>query len=126
MNDIIELVSEAGDNQKEGSLSTLFANNEIYFKIESTNDPAGINTPIGIVETRASYMKRRDSHKYTPLLYTCDFYTHLAYVYGCLNTGVNVARRETFIFLWRTPGTKEWRTWFIVHPYTEIVIKNEN
>lgn len=74
---------------------------------------------VNIVTTLEDYNKKLNSHLYTPLLFTCDLPTRLAYLHGCLNYGFNQSHSEVYTFWWREIGTDVWAIWFRVNPYND-------
>lgn len=102
------------------NLTDKFYSGEVVFKITRIPNIDGHSEEdYGIVQTVESYMQRKNTHVYTPLLYMCDFPTQLAYLYGCLNRKFGKPQKYSYIFWWRQVSTKEWHKWFIAHPYIE-------
>lgn len=98
-----------------------FLDGNIVFKITSKE-----GREIGMVNTKEDYERKLWSHQYIPLLFTVSFYRQLSYLYGCLNLKYQHPRKETFIFWWRRLRTKEWKTWFTVHPYEESLFESSS
>lgn len=100
-----------------------FPNGEIVFRITARNTsgelPISNERNVHIVTSLEDYKKKMHSHLYTPLLFTCNLPTRLAYLYGCLNYSYNHPRSEIYTFWWRKIGTDDWNIWFRVNPYTD-------
>jgi len=89
-------------------------NEEYAFKVMTKKDKQ-----VGIVCTYKDYEQKLYSHAYSPLLYSVNFPTKLAYLHGCLNRKLNEKREDTFVFMWRKIGTDEWYKWFEVLPHVD-------
>jgi hypothetical protein len=73
----------------------------------------------GIVTTFEDYERKLTSHLYVSILFVAPIHYKLAYLYDCLNREKGAPRKETFIFYIREIKTREWKEWFVVHPYED-------
>lgn len=107
----------------DNNISYRFSDGEIVFRITACNAVSDLQViherNVNIVTTLEDYKKKLHSHLYSPLLFTCDFHTRIAYLYGCLNYSFNQSRSEVFTFWWREIGTDKWDVWFKVNPYND-------
>ena len=79
-----------------------------------------------MVTTKDDSEEKAYTHIYIPLLFLVDLPTRLAYLYGCLNHNFKRSRKDIYIFWWRKIGTNEWKKWFGVYPYEDIVYKKSD
>ena len=106
------------------NITNEFSNGEIVFRITALSIPSEElpernERNVHIVTSLEDYKKKLDSHLYTPLLFTCNLPTRLAYLYGCLNYNYNQPRTDTYTFWWREMYTDNWDIWFKVNPYSD-------
>jgi len=109
------------------NITNKFFGGEIVFRItasNTTNDSPLNERNVNIVTSLDDYEKKLHSHLYSPLLFTCDFPTRLAYIYGCLNYGFDKQRSEVYTFWWREIYTDRWEVWFKVNPYFDSELDN--
>ncbi len=105
------------------NITDRFFSGEIVFRITACNAVSDLQVThernVNIVTSLEDYKKKLHSHLYTPLLFTCDFPTRMAYIYGCLNYSYGQPRSEIYTFWWRKIGTDEWDVWFKLNPYND-------
>lgn len=105
-------------------LMNSFIKGNIVFKITSVKN--FIIKDVSVATSFEDYKNKLNSHLYNPLLYTCNMYLRLAYLFGCLNYEPLRTRDESFTFWWRVIGQDEWKVWFKVQPYQDNLVDEMN
>jgi len=103
-----------------------FISESVVFRIISIDPNTEKFKEEGMVTTYDNYREKLRSHLYLPIIFFCDLYLQLAYLYGCLNLKFGTPRSRKFIFLWRKIGTDIWKEWFTVHPYEDWSLFDKN
>jgi hypothetical protein len=99
----------------DSAVSKNFPNGNIVFIIYENEKIKGM------VNTKEDYEKKLFTHQYNPLLFIVPLHVKIAYLYGCLNYQYQISNGNTYRIMWREIKKDEWRLWFTVIPYQEVL-----